>query len=294
MATADFTSSDFSGPESRLPIRPDFSGRQQPKRGNRTQKASSMKVTREWVEDLERARRDLAPWTTAQEAKRTWETSDERRARLRNEMIKQRQEKESKKLHGEGWDGDNGGLVLRSVEHASLSLQLALQREAAETMKQEKQEKKKMSADIVAGLGGGADTVKAEGRGGVTACIRALNELAQSNYIENQRDVAAALYSLSINEENKPAFIEANSLSTLIKLAEAKDPDIRRKVAGSMYHLSMSRKVKRPFVKLGALKPLLAFSVSKDSEIQRYSMYAIKELCGAPQCLCTVANSLAS
>lgn len=229
---------------------------------------SGAKVTRQWVGELERARRDLVPWTTIAEPKRTWETVDERRARLRQEIVQKRQEKEKRKLGG---DNDlNGRLALKSVEHASLSLQLALQREAAENRKTQVRDK----------LDKNTQQVVTNNTSSVTACIRALNELAQTNYIENQRDVAAALYSLSINDENKPAFIEAKALSTLVNMSETKDADTRRKVAGAMYHLAMSRKVKRALVKIGALKPLLAFSIAKDNQIKRYSMFAIKELCG--------------
>ena len=95
-----------------------------------------------------------------------------------------------------------------------------------------------------------------------------------------QRDVAAALYSLSIAEENKPAFVEAQALETLIAMAQSKDPDIRRNIAGAMYRLSMCTSIKRPFVELGVLRPLLVLAQgSKDREVQRYSMLAIKELC---------------
>ena len=63
--------------------------------------------------------------------------------------------------------------------------------------------------------------------------------------VEAQRDVAAALYSLSIAEENKPAFLlsrnergeagEENSqpLETVIAMAASRDPDVRRSIAVS-------------------------------------------------------------
>ena len=44
-------------------------------------------------------------------------------------------------------------------------------------------------------------------------------------------------YSLSIADENKPAFVEAQALETLIVMAQSKDPDIRRNIAGAMYVL---------------------------------------------------------
>lgn len=219
----------------------------------------------------------ILPWSASKVSERPPETQAERSTRLRQVMTRRRHEKE---VRAGGVDA-TGFSALVSTEHASL--QLALQREAPGKKKFDNLEKigqKRLVAGAADAVEPCADASRTDGTGSVTNCIRALNELAQSNFIENQRDVAAALYSLSINDENKPAFIEAEALLTLIKMADAKDPDIRRKIAGSMYHLSMSRRVKRPFVQLGALRPLLAFSVSKDSEIQRYSMYAIKELCG--------------
>ena len=98
--------------------------------------------------------------------------------------------------------------------------------------------------------------------------------------VEVQRDVAAALYSLSIADENKPAFVEAQALETLIAMSDSKDPDVRRNIAGAMYRLSMCVPIKRPFVELGVLRPLLELAKgSKDREVQRYSIQAIKELC---------------
>ena len=70
--------------------------------------------------------------------------------------------------------------------------------------------------------------------------------------VEAQRDVAAALYSLSIAEENKPAFLlsrnergeagEENSqpLETVIAMAASRDPDVRRSIAVSTRHDGLS------------------------------------------------------
>ena len=102
-------------------------------------------------------------------------------------------------------------------------------------------------------------------------------------------DVHSRRYSLSIAEENKPAFLlsrnergeagEENSqpLETVIAMAASRDPDVRRSIAGAMYRLSMCTRLKRRFVQKGVLEPLLLFSkTSADREVQRYSMHAIQ------------------
>ena len=49
--------------------------------------------------------------------------------------------------------------------------------------------------------------------------IKPLMAMAESRYKEIQRDAAAALYSLSISDKNKVAFMEAKALDTLVKRA---------------------------------------------------------------------------
>jgi hypothetical protein len=238
----------------------------------RKRRANPHGVTKEWVQDVDRRRAQLAPWAASDPEAvfgRQTETVAQRRERLRSEMASKRRERESK-MTGEE-NEENGAFTLRTNEHASLGLQLALQREARNAKREEK------LRDVARPIGAHVPT-DIENR--VAACIVPLCAQAQSKSVEVQRDVAAALYSLSIADENKPAFIEAQALETLIAMAQSKDPDIRRNIAGAMYRLSMCTAIKRPFVELGVLRPLLVLAQgSKDREVQRYSMLAVKELC---------------
>ena len=110
--------------------------------------------------------------------------------------------------------------------------------------------------------------------------IKPLMGMAESPYREIQRDVAAALYSLSISDKNKVAFMEAKALETLVNLAESPDADIRRNVAGAMYRLAMDKRIKRPFVtKAGVLTPLLTFLASENRDVHRHGIMCLRELC---------------
>lgn len=228
-------------------------------------------VTKTWAMEVDKKREQLAPWAASNPEAvlgRTTETTAQRRERLRAEMAEKRRVRESKMTGGE--DDVDSAFTLRTNEHASLGLQLALHREAREAKRQAKRK------DVIRPIG---PRVATEVESRVAACIVPLCEQAESKSVEVQRDVAAALYSLSIAEENKPAFVEAQALETLIAMAQSKDPDIRRNIAGAMYRLSMCTSIKRQFVELGVLRPLLVLAQgSKDREVQRYSMLAIKEL----------------
>lgn len=228
-------------------------------------------VTKEWAKEVDRKREQLAPWAASNPeavfGKRT-ETVAQRRDRLRAELVVKRRERESK-MTGDVADPD-GAFTLRTNEHASLGLQLALQREARAKREEKLRDKSRPIGPRV--------PTNTENR--VAACIIPLCAQAESKSVEVQRDVAAALYSLSIADENKPAFVEAQGLETLIAMSDSKDPDVRRNIAGAMYRLSMCISIKRPFVELGVLRPLLELAKgSKDREVQRYSIQAIKELC---------------
>lgn len=233
-------------------------------------------VTKQWAMDVDRKREQMAPWAASNREAvygRQAESAAQRRDRLRAEMAEKRREREAKLTAEHDEDGDvvQGAFSLRTNEHASLGLQLALQREARDAKKEEKL--KGVSRPI-------GPHVLTDTENRVAACIVPLTLQAQSQSVEVQRDVAAALYSLSIADENKPAFVAAQALETVIAMAQSRDPDVRRNIAGTMYRLSTCGPIKRRFVKVGVLRPLLALAQgSKDREVQRYSMLAIKELC---------------
>ena len=109
--------------------------------------------------------------------------------------------------------------------------------------------------------------------------IKPLLLMSESRYTVIQRDAAVALYSLSINEDNKPKFLKSKALKALVRLAESDDTDIRLNVAGAAYRLSMCEEVKRPFVQEGILDGLIRFLNSPPThvgqEIQRYAMLAL-------------------
>ena len=123
----------------------------------------------------------------------------------------------------------------------------------------------------------------------VAQSLRKLVEMSDSKYSEIQRDVAAALYSLSINEANKVAFTEIRDdagraagvevLPIIVKMAKSKDLDTMRNMTGVIYRLSMCPQLKRRFVKFGVLKPLLNLARSKERDVKRYAVAALKELC---------------
>ena len=233
-------------------------------------------VTKQWAMDVDRKREQMAPWAASNREAvygRQAESAAQRRDRLRAEMADKRREREARLTAEHDEDGDvvQGAFSLRTNEHASLGLQLALQREARDANKEEKL--KGTSRPI-------GPHVLTDTENRVAACIVPLTLQAQSQSVEVQRDVAAALYSLSIADENKPAFVAAQALETVIAMAQSRDPDVRRNIAGTMYRLSTCGPIKRRFVKVGVLPPLLALAQgSKDREVQRYSMLAIKELC---------------
>lgn len=109
--------------------------------------------------------------------------------------------------------------------------------------------------------------------------IKPLMRMAESVYTEIQRDAAAALYSLSISDKNKVAFMEAQALETLVQLARSPNSDIRRNVAGALYRLAMHPKLKRRLVEIGVLKPLQHLICSPNRDVQRHAIMCLKELC---------------
>lgn len=208
-----------------------------------------------------------------------------------------------------GGGGDDAALVLRSTEHASMGLQVTNPNhpptncrinQPTQTLichcrclqmrlqRGQGQDDRTLAA-LLNQLGGGkaqADVNVPPGQLSAAThdlvdCINPLCELADSKYAEIQRNVAAALYSLSINEENKTAFLPTSSrtaLPTLIMLSRKKDIDVRRSVAGAMYRLATHPKLKRPMVKASVLPVLLDFGASSHPEVQRFAMYALKEV----------------
>ena len=89
--------------------------------------------------------------------------------------------------------------------------------------------------------------------------IKPLILMSESRYIEIQRDAAVAMFSLSINDDNKPKFLKSKALKALVRLAESSDVDIRLNVAGAIYRLSMCPEIKRPFVEEGVLNSIISF-----------------------------------
>jgi hypothetical protein len=167
-----------------------------------------------------------------------------------------------------------GELRLASTEHVSWQLQRRLKSGQkfddhllADAVKQ--------AESVLSGQRNGEDNLAEKG-------IKPLVLMSESRYTVIQRDAAVALYSLSINEDNKPKFLKSKALKSLVRLAESDDGDIRLNVAGAVYRLSMCEEIKRPFVQEGVLDSLISFLNSPPThvgqEIQRHAMHALKEL----------------
>ena len=220
-----------------------------------------------WVEEVDKQAAAMPPWASPKGRGATqYESRNDRQKRLRAMIQESRKEKDSSTAAA------HAGLSLHSTEHASIGLQMRLARG-------QEQDENRMARALKHVRPSVDSTGASVGVQHVAECIAPLCELAESKYAEIQRDVAAALHSLSINEENKVAFLEAAALPTLIAMAAHKDVDIRRNVAGAMYRLSCSPKLKRPMVKAQILPSLLEFCATGHREVQRFAMYAVKELC---------------
>lgn len=165
-------------------------------------------------------------------------------------------------------------LRLSSTEHISWQLQRRLRLGQKHDDEQLSSAIKKAES-VLSGQRSGEDYLAEKG-------IKPLVLMSESRLTVIQRDAAVALYSLSINEDNKPKFLKSKALKALVRLAESDDTDIRLNVAGAAYRLSMCEEVKRPFVQEGILDGLIRFLNSPPThvgqEIQRYAMLALKEL----------------
>ena len=165
-------------------------------------------------------------------------------------------------------------MMLRSLEHASLYLQ---QRLANGSRKDDVA--LQIALDSTVGMMAdrdGQDSLVENG-------IKPLMAMAESRYTEIQRDAAAALYSLSINDDNKVKFLKSKALRTLVNMAATTDIDIRLNIAGAMFRLAMDPEIKRPFVEENVLIPLVDFILHSPSsaigrEVQRHAVFAVKEL----------------
>lgn len=165
-------------------------------------------------------------------------------------------------------------LQLSSSEHISWQLERRL-RSGQKHDDEELSRALKQAESILSGQRNGEDDLTEKG-------IKPLVLMSESRYAVIQRDAAVALYSLSINENNKPKFLKSKALTALVRLAESDDTDIRLNVAGACYRLSMCDEIKRSFVQEGILDGLIKFLNSPPThvgqEIQRYAMHALKEL----------------
>ena len=165
-------------------------------------------------------------------------------------------------------------LRLSSVEHASWQLQRRL-RSGQKHDEEQLSRAVKQAESILSGQRHGEDNLTEKG-------IKPLVLMSESRYLVIQRDAAVALYSLSINDDNKPKFLKSKALKALVRLAESDDTDIRLNVSGACYRLSMCNEIKRPFVQEGILNGLIRFLSSPPThvgrEIQRYAMQAVSEL----------------
>jgi hypothetical protein len=122
--------------------------------------------------------------------------------------------------------GTDGGLRLVSMEHASWALARRLAK-GQQLDEQQMQDAIDNCNELLAEKGGQDELLE---RG-----IKPLMNMSESRYTEIQRDAASALYSLSINADNKPKFLEAKALKSLVLLAQNPDIDIRLNVAGATY-----------------------------------------------------------
>lgn len=180
----------------------------------------------------------------------------------------------SKKKPKEPAQTQDDPMMLRSWEHASQFLQ---QRLANGSRKDD--EALAIALDSTVGLLANRDGVDSLVENG----IKPLLAMAESQYVEIQRDAAAALYSLSINDDNKIKFLKTKALATLVKMAKSTDLDIRMYLSGAMYRLAMEPEIKRPFVHENVLIPLVDFILNSPSsgigrDVQRHAVWAIKEL----------------
>ena len=167
-----------------------------------------------------------------------------------------------------------GELRLTSTEHVSWQLQRRLK--AGQKYDDHMlSEAIKQAESVLSGQRNGEDSLAEKG-------IKPLVLMSESRYTVIQRDAAVALYSLSINEDNKPKFLKSKALGALVRLAESEDTDIRLNVAGAVYRLSMCEEIKRPFVLEGVLDSVISFlnspSTHTGQQIQRHAMEALKEL----------------
>ena len=152
----------------------------------RKRRANPKGVTKEWVQDVDKKREQLAPWATSDPQAvfgRQTESVQQRRDRLRAEMALKRRERETKMT---GSDGVEAPFTLKTNEHASLGLQMALQREARDA-------KNEAERVLLAVRPIGAH-VPTDTENKVAACIVPLCAQGQSKSVEVQRDVVAALY----------------------------------------------------------------------------------------------------
>ena len=147
--------------------------------------------------------------------------------------------------------GSSSELRLKCDEHISFHLKRRLkvgQRFDEELLTNAS----KQAESVLSGQRDGQDSLAEKG-------IKPLILMSESRYIEIQRDAAVAMFSLSINDDNKPKFLKSKALKALVRLAESSDVDIRLNVAGAIYRLSMCPEIKRPFVEEGVLNSIISF-----------------------------------
>lgn len=124
----------------------------------------------------------------------------------------------------------------------------------------------------------------------VMECLLPLMELSRSKFTATLRDLAAALHSLALNDENRMAFfVTPGAMEMLYRLAHSSDEDILRNITGTLYRLSMGEApgMKRTLVAgtkhhRGIVQPLLQLARGSDRGARQYAMGALKELCECP------------
>ena len=125
----------------------------------------------------------------------------------------------------------------------------------------------------------------------VMECLLPLMELSHSKFTATLRDLAAALHSLALNDENRMAFfVTPGAMEMLYRLAHSSDEDILRNISGTLYRLSMGEApgMKRTLVagttkhQRGIVQPLLQIARGSDRSARQYAMGALKELCECP------------
>jgi hypothetical protein len=119
------------------------------------------------------------------------------------------------------WPGVSGGdHELASTEHTTNSLRRRLMKGASLDERAIRDSQK-----MVTSLGRGGVAARSLHR--LYETMIPLNLLAYSNNTEIQRDVSAAFNSISISDDNKPVFLQTDSLGTVLHLATNRDVEIR-------------------------------------------------------------------